>query len=546
MADVDVVISGAGPNGLMLACELALAGVRALVLDQQPGPSDEPKANGLIGQVIRQLDMRGLYHAFGGAEGPPTPMTDWMFGGMQVGLFGVEDNPMHALLIQQPRLVRLLEKRARDLGVDVRWGHEVTGLVQGPGGVTITVSGDREYELDATYLVGADGGRSVVRKSVGIGFPGSTTNTVTRMADVHLPDELRAEDGSYVVPGFGRLRFLHNRLDNGGYIFMQLASAGRTLFATMESGRLAPDAPPMSLDDLRESARRVLGVDLPLEPPRGPGPHAMRRMDGQNTRLAQTYRAGNVLLLGDAAHVHSAMGGPGLNLGLQDTVNLGWKLAAEVNGWAPADLLDTYESERRPVAERVMMQSLTQLALMANGPEVGALRTLFGELLELPAVKGHMANLLAGSDVRYDMTVRHPLAGLLFPDLELADGRRVAELLHDARPVLVDLSGGTFAARADGWANRIDVVTGAVVGSSVTGMLLRPDGYVAWASNTSDVDDVTNLVAALERWFGPSGEGRPGADGDVGQRQTGGVGQRRMGGEQLAHLVEGLGTDRRR
>jgi 2-polyprenyl-6-methoxyphenol hydroxylase-like FAD-dependent oxidoreductase len=498
----DVVIAGAGPNGLMLACELALAGVSPVVLDQEPGPTSEPKANGLVGQVIRLLDMRGLYHAFGGAEGPPAPMYAWRFAGMTANFLGVADNPMHALLLQQPRLVRLLEKRARDLGVDVRWGHEFTGLDATQNGVTVAVSSpERSSQLDAKFLVGADGGRSAVRKAVGIDFPGSTSDSVTRLADIHLPEELRSDDGEFVVPGFGKLPLGHHRLERGGYVFFQIPG-GRTMFAISEPGRLAPDAAPMSLDDLRESTGRVLGVELPFEAPHGPGPHAMRRMDGINTRLAETYRAGHVLLLGDAAHVHSPMGGPGLNLGLQDTVNLGWKLAAEVNGWAPAGLLDTYESERRPVGERVMMQSLTQQALMAPGPEVDSMRTLFGELLEKPQVRDHMAHLLAGSDVRYDVGDAHPLSGRLVPDLVLDDGRRVAELMHDARPVLLDLS-GTLEVEHD----RVDVVIGTMADRPAAAMLIRPDGYVAWASDGVGAAELPNLIAALERWFGPARAG---------------------------------------
>jgi FAD binding domain-containing protein/aromatic ring hydroxylase-like protein len=206
-----------------------------------------------------------------------------------------------------------------------------------------------------------------------------------------------------------------------------------------------------------------------------------------------------VLLLGDAAHVHSPMGGPGLNLGLQDTVNLGWKLAAQIKGRAPEGLLDTYESERHPVGERVMMQSLAQQALVAPGPEVTALRALFGELTDLPQVREQLANLLAGSDVRYDMTDSHPWSGFLVPELVLDDGRRVAELLHDARPVLIDGSGGAFAAIATGWADRVEVVTASIMDSAVVGLLVRPDGYVAWATDSADG---TNLVAALEHWFG--------------------------------------------
>ncbi len=173
----------------------------------------------------------------------------------------------------------------------------------------------------------------------------------------------------------------------------------------------------MTLDELRDSLRRVIGVDVPLEAPKGPGPHALRRLDGTNSRQADRYREGRVLLLGDAAHVHSPMGGPGLNLGMQDAVNLGWKLAGVVNGWAPSGLLDTYESERYPVGERVMMHSQAQLALSAPGPEVDALRRLFGELVDKPRVTEHLAGLLAGSDVRYDVGDDHRLSGLMVPDL---------------------------------------------------------------------------------------------------------------------------------
>ncbi len=222
----DVVISGAGPNGLMLACELALAGVRPVVLDKLPGPSDEPKANGLVGQVIRQLDMRDLYHTFGGDEGPPKPAYGWMFAGVSLNFLGIEDNPMYALLIQQPRVVRLLEKRARDLGVDIRWGHELTAMRAGDDNVALTVAtAGRAYRTDAGYLVAADGGRSTVRKAVGIGFPGHTSPIVSRIAHVHLPEELLVPGCGYEIPGFGLLPFGHNRFSDGTVIAFPLEPA---------------------------------------------------------------------------------------------------------------------------------------------------------------------------------------------------------------------------------------------------------------------------------------------------------------------------------
>jgi 2-polyprenyl-6-methoxyphenol hydroxylase-like FAD-dependent oxidoreductase len=499
----DVVISGAGPNGLMLACELALAGVRPVVLDKLPGPSDEPKANGLVGQVIRQLDMRDLYHTFGGDEGPPRPAYGWMFAGLSLNFLDIEDNPMYALLIQQPRVVRLLEKRARDLGVDIRWGHDLTALRADDDSVALTVATTgRAYRLDAGYLVGADGGRSTVRKAVGIGFPGHTSPTVSRVAHVHLPEELLVPGRGYEIPGFGLLPFGHNRFEDGTVIAFPLDPA-RPMLGSIEYGWTVGSADgPMTLDELRESLRRILGVDVPLEPPKGPGPHALRRLDGTNSRQAERYREGRVLLVGDSAHVHSPMGGPGLNLGMQDAVNLGWKLAGVVNGWAPGDLLDTYESERYPVGQRVMLHSQAQLALSAPGPEVDALRRLFAELVDKPGVTDHLGRLLAGSDVRYDVGDDHRLSGLMVPDLVLDDGRRVAELLRDGRPVLLDLCGGPVQAAGAAWADRVDVVTASIADRPADALLIRPDGYIAWATDTFGVADAARLRAALTRWFG--------------------------------------------
>ncbi|BBX62149.1 FAD-dependent oxidoreductase [Mycobacterium saskatchewanense] len=496
----DIVISGAGPNGLMLACELALAGVRPVVLDKLPGPSPEPKANGLVGQVVRMLDMRGLYRAFTGDPTHPQPAGGWIFAAMTLNFQSVPDNPMYAMAIPQPRLVRLLEKRARDLGVDLRWGNELTALRHDPESVGLTVSSPgSDYRITAGHLVGADGGRSPVRKAVGIDFPGTTLDVVGRLAHVHVPAELRRADGGIDIPGFGPLPFGHTRLDTGGVIYAEF-EPGQSLFGTMEFGPPVEET-PMSLAEVFASARRVLGVDVPFGEPKGPGPHALRRVNGQNTRHAAHYRDGRVLLLGDAAHVHSAMGGPGLNLGLQDAMNLGWKLAAHLKGDSPAGLLDTYESERHPVGERVMMHSQAQTALMLPGAEVAALRALLGELFDIHDVAKHMAALLAGSDVRYDVGDDHRLSGWPAPELTLADGRRLAELLHDARPVLLDLGGGVGTA-ARGWADRVDVVRASAVDPPAAALLIRPDGYVAWAADAVGPDQEAGLRTALRRWWG--------------------------------------------
>ena len=498
-----VAIAGAGPNGLMLACELALAGVRPVVLDRLPGPSDEPKANGLVGQVIRQLDMRGLYHAFGGADGPPQPAYGWQFAGMPLSFLGVEDNPMYALLLAQPRLVRLLEKRARDLGVDVRWGHQLTAIEPEADTVGLTVeSGGVTYRLEADYLVGADGGRSTVRKSVGIDFPGHTSPVVSRLAHVHLPDDMLVPGRGYDIPGHGLISFGPNRFDDGMLILFPL-EPDRPLLGTVEYGWTPGSAnTEMTLDELRDSVRRLIGTDIPIQAPKHPGAHALRRLDGTNSRQAQTYRVGRVLLLGDAAHVHSPMGGPGLNLGMQDAVNLGWKLAGVVNGRVADGLLDTYESERYPVGERVMMHSRAQLALAAPGPEVTALRELFGELAGMTDVAAHLARLLAGSDVRYDVGDDHRLSGLMVPDLVFDDGVRVADLLHTARPQLVDLAGGAARMAARPWEGRVDTVVATMTDPPAAALLIRPDGYIAWAADELGAEDIDRLRAALTRWFG--------------------------------------------
>ncbi|QIS03001.1 FAD-dependent oxidoreductase [Nocardia brasiliensis] len=501
----DVVISGAGPNGLLLAGELALAGVRPLLLDQMPGPSAEPKANGLVGQVVRLLDMRGLYDEAGTA---PPPLPGYMFSGLPYSCEDMPDKVMYAKLMSQPKVARQLEKWVLGLGVDLRWGHRLTELSPYDGGVALTVTGpDGVYELDTTFLVGADGGKSFVRKRLGIEFPGSTnTDDVTRLAHVWVPDELRTADGGLDIPGFGRIDFGHNYFERGGVIYAEL-EPGRTMLATKETGgEPAPEGTAMSVAELRASLRRILGVDVPIEEPRSPAPNALRRIDNQNTRQAEQYRRGNVFLVGDAAHVHSAMGGPGLNLGMQDAANLGWKLAAHLNGWAPTGLLDTYHAERHPVGLRVMMSSLAQSALFAPGPEVTALRTLFGELLEMPDNAAYIARLMAGADARYDTGVDHPLAGYLVPDfpIETATGTtRVTELLRKARPVLLTLGGGApFAEAAAPWLDRVDLVTADNPDAPATALLIRPDGYVAWATNTATDLDADHLRTALTRWFG--------------------------------------------
>jgi 2-polyprenyl-6-methoxyphenol hydroxylase-like FAD-dependent oxidoreductase len=516
----DVVIAGAGPNGLMLACELALAGVRPLVLERLTAPTGEQRANGLVGQVVRMLDRRGLHERLSGSTAPPQPAPFFMFGAFPLDLAALPDNPIYLLMVPQRRIEQMLAERAVELGVEIRRGHEVTGLIQDPDTVTVEVRGPSgPYRIESRFLVGGDGGRSLIRKLVGIDFPGFTTDrTISRSAHVSVPAELiDPVSGGLAVPGYGTVPpFLHHRTERGLLAFAPFPS-GPPLVSTAElrpAGEDSQEHPePLTIAELRDSLQRVLGVDVPLGPPDGAGPHMLRRLTGGNTRLADRFREGRVLLVGDAAHVHSAIGGPGLNLGLQDAINLGWKLAAELRGWAPPGLLDTYEAERRPAGERVTMHTQAQSVLIGPGSEVTALRELFSELLADRHTVRHLADLVAGADIRYDMGPTPSdggaswMTGRWAPDLLLHTETgtvRLAELTRAARPLLLDLTdGGTLADDAAPWRDRVDVVTARTEDPNVTGLLLRPDCYVAWSS-TSPPDDQQReaLRSSLTRWFG--------------------------------------------
>ena len=376
----DVVVAGAGPNGLMLARELGLSGIRPIVLDPLPGPNPEPRANGVTGQGVRILDHRGFYSELSGTAEPPRPNPWSMFAAFMLDLSDVADSQVFMIPVQQPRLVQALAKRATDDGVDIRWGHRLAGFDQNADAVTVYVDGpDGPYELSTRYLVGADGGTSATRKLAGIDFPGMTSHdAVARMAFGVVPpdDWVDPVSGALDIPGWGRVPPTpFYRAERGIFACRRLGD--RAIVITLELDPSARedsveehgDEPPVSLPEIEASVKRVLGADLPLRPVSPDatvGSASLLRHQLAN-RVALPGGAG---VLGRRRRARPFPAGwAGANLGLQDAVNLGWKLAAVIAWGAKPALLDTYEAERRAAATRVIMHSRAQLALSGPAPK---------------------------------------------------------------------------------------------------------------------------------------------------------------------------------
>jgi 2-polyprenyl-6-methoxyphenol hydroxylase-like FAD-dependent oxidoreductase len=503
--DVDVIIVGAGPTGLMLAGELRLAGVRPLVLERQPGLRETPKANGFSGQILELLRYRGLLDRLEAASSDRShPAPGFPFGGVQVDLPHLADPPLRVLGLPQPRLEQLLDEHVRDLGAEIRRGHEVVGVSQDDARVTVDVRGPGgPYRVAARYVVGCDGGRSRIRDSAGIPFPGTTYPEVNRLAQVTVPDSVTVLDnGDLDVAGLGRIHAGFTQTDRGVFACGRLASGCLLIQTTEDEPGAIDDDMPMTLAELQDSIRRVLGMDLPVgEPLR------LSRYQFQ-ARQAERYRDGRILLAGDAAHVFPATG-IGINTGMTDAVNLAWKLAAAVHGWAPAGLLDTYHHERHFAGARALRQTQAQVALRrSHDPAAEALRELFLELLADEQPLRRMAALIAGTDIRYPLPNHHALAGAFAPDLTLHTDQgttTVAELMRTARPLLLDLANRPdLRETAWDWQHRIDIHTAETDHRPADALLIRPDGHIACVTPTDEPTDTAApaLRGALSRWFG--------------------------------------------
>ena len=482
MTEHAVVIAGGGPTGMMLAGELALAGVDVTIVERRTSQDlDGSRARGLLPRTIEVLDQRGIAERFVSA-GQVYPAHGFALIPLDVSDFPTRHNYVLGLL--QSHFERILAEWIVELGVPIRRGCEVVGLAQDDAGVDVELSGDTS--LRAGYLVGCDGGRSLVRKAAGIDFPGLDASTSWMIAEVEMDEE----------PELGFRR------DSAGTHALGPADGG--LFGVVLTEREVARAGEPSMDELREALVAVYGTD-----------YGLRRASWISrftdmTRQAASYRRGRVLLAGDAAHIHPPHGGQGMGTGVQDAVNLGWKLAQVVNQTSPESLLDTYHAERHPVGARVLHNTRAQVALSSPDDRHQALRDIMTELLGMDEPRRRIAAMLCGLDIHYDLGEGHPLLGRRMPDLDLAtaDGpTRLFTLLHDARPVLLNL-GEPGGFDLPSWANRVRLVNARHDGvlelpllgevAAPPAALIRPDGHVAWAGDLTD----PGLPQALATWFG--------------------------------------------
>ncbi|MER5447581.1 rifampin monooxygenase [Streptomyces sp. NPDC002764] len=470
---IDAVIAGGGPTGLMLAAELRLHGVRVVVLEKEPKPTEVVRALGLHARSIEVMDQRGLADRFL-ALGRTHPLGGFFAGIAKPSPERLDTTHPYVLGIPQTVTERLLAEHAVEVGADLRRGWELVGLSQDEHGVTAELADGTR--LRSRYLVGCDGGRSTVRKLLGVGFPGESSRVDTLLGEVELttpPEELAA-----VVARVRETQLMFGAMPLGDGVYRVVVPAEK----------VAEDrSVPPTLDEVRRRLRETAGTDFGVHSPRW-----LSRF-GDGTRLADRYRVGRVLLAGDAAHVHPPMGGQGLNAGVQDAFNLGWKLAAQTAGWAPEGLLDSYQTERRPVAAAVLDNARAQMELMSLDPGPRAVRRLLAELMDFEEVNRLLIEKIIATGIRYDFGEGHELLGRRLRDVRMRRGR-LYELMHAGRGLLLDRTGRLSAA---GWADRVDHVVDPAAELDVPAVLLRPDGHVAWVGEHQE-----GLPAALERWFG--------------------------------------------
>jgi 2-polyprenyl-6-methoxyphenol hydroxylase-like FAD-dependent oxidoreductase len=473
---IDVIIAGGGPTGMMLAGELRLHGVEVVLLERDPEPTKVVRALGMHARSLEILDQRGIVDRFL-ALGKTHPLAGFFAGIDKPAPERIDTKYPFVFGMPQPVTERLLSEHAQEAGADIRRGCTVTGLAQDDEGVTVELADGTS--LRARYLVGCDGGRSTVRKLAGIDFPGEPSRLETLLGEMEIGVPFEE-----VVPVMTEIRKTQKRfgigpLGDGAYRVIVPASD------VAEDRAVMP-----TLDDFKRELRQVAGTDF--------GVHSARWLSrfGDATRQAERYRSGRVFLAGDAAHIHPPTGGQGLNLGLQDAFNLGWKLAAAVHGRAPEGLLDSYEAERHPVAEEVLNNTRAQIELMKVEPGPQAVRRVFTELVQFEEVNRYLIEKIIAVAIRYDFGSDDDLVGRRIGDLALKRGG-LYSLMHAGRGILLDQTGSLSVG---GWADRVDHVVDVSEELDAPALLLRPDGHVAWAG-----DDQQALETQLARWFGAAG-----------------------------------------